>query len=244
LQARFSGRIFCFAFLAVFTASVAFAPHRVAAQAQGTVQANDTAQAAAAPAKETPKTQQDEDDVYRHAPIVQKIANIFGWNIETTARVFEGINFGIIFLAIVIPLSRFLPKVFRKRSQKVLSDIETARKVTEDANSRLSAVEAKLAQLGEEIAKFRSEVEQEMGQDEQRIKATIEEESARIVAGVEQEISVAAAHARRGLRHFAADLAIENASKQLVLTPETDQALIAEFVSEMAANGAAKGGQN
>jgi F-type H+-transporting ATPase subunit b len=246
LQVRFSRRIFCFAVLAVLTAGVVYAPHRIAAQGTGqsTAQANDRAQSASAPEKEAPKTEQEEMNVYRHAPIVQKIANIFGWNVEITARVFEGINFGIIFLAIAIPLSRYLPKLFRGRSQKVLSDIKSARKVTEDANTRLSAVEAKLASLGDEISKFRSEVEQEMGQDEQRIKATIEEESARIVAGVEQEIGAAAAHARRGLRNFAADLAIENASKQLVLTPETDQALIAEFVSAMSRDGAAKGGQN
>ena len=50
---------------------------------------------------------------------------------------------------------------------------------------------------------------------------------------------MAAAQARRGLRHFAADLAIEQAAKQLVLTPETDRALIAQFMGD-----AAKGGQN
>ena len=111
--------------------------------------------------------------------------------------------------------------------------------MTEDANLRLNAVEAKLASLDEEIAKFRSEVEQEIGQDEVRIKATLVEESARIVSAAEQEIVQAAAHAQRGLRHFAADLAIEQAAKQLVLTPETDRALIAEFIA-----GAHKGGQN
>ncbi len=64
-------------------------------------------------------------------------------------------------------------------------------------------------------------------------KPAIEEESARIVAAAEQEITVAAAQARRGLRHFAADLAIEQAAHQLVLTPETDRALISEFVREV-----------
>jgi F-type H+-transporting ATPase subunit b len=72
-----------------------------------------------------------------------------------------------------------------------------------------------------------------------RIKATIEEESGRIVAAAEQEIAVAAAQAKRGLRNFAADLAIEQAAKQLVLTAESDRALIAEFVGDVT-----KGGQN
>ena len=127
----------------------------------------------------------------------------------------------------------------RNRAVKLREDIESARKVTEDASTRLAAVEAKLASLGDEIAKFRAEVEAESLQDQARIKATLEEESTRIVAAAEQEIGVAAAQARRTLRHFAADLAIDQAAKQLVLTAETDRALIAEFVAD-----AAKGGLN
>ena len=59
------------------------------------------------------------------------------------------------------------------------------------------------------------------------------------MTGAEQEISSAAAQARRGLRTFAAELAVDRAAGQLKLTPETDQALIAEFIG-----GAGRGGQN
>ena len=130
-----------------------------------------------------------------------------------------------------------MPKFLKNRAAKVREDIDSAKKVTDDANARLSAVEAKLASIGDEIAKFRAEVERESSQDEARIKATIEEESTRIVAAAEQEIGVAAAQAKRALRHFAADLAIEQAAKQLVLTAETDRALIAEFVGDVAKGG-------
>lgn len=140
-------------------------------------------------------------------------------------------------LAIVVPLVRVMPKFLKNRAAKVREDIDSAKKVTDDANARLSAVEAKLASIGDEIAKFRAEVERESSQDEARIKATIEEESTRIVAAAEQEIGVAAAQAKRALRHFAADLAIEQAAKQLVLTAETDRALIAEFVGDVAKGG-------
>jgi F-type H+-transporting ATPase subunit b len=116
--------------------------------------------------------------------------------------------------------------------------------MTEEANARLSAVEAKLAKIDEEIQKFRAEVEAESLHDEARIKATITEESARIVESAEQEIGMAAAQARRGLRHFAADLAIDQAAKNLVLTVDTDRALIAEFVGDVLGNGAASGGKN
>jgi F-type H+-transporting ATPase subunit b len=132
--------------------------------------------------------------------------------------------------------------VFHKRSQTLVHSLKTAREATADANARLSAVETKLAGLDNEIKKFRAQVEVESLEDEARIKATITEESARIVQAAEQELSVAAAQARRGLRHFAADLAIEQAARQLTLTPETDRALIAEFIGQVSSDG--KGGKN
>ena len=163
-------------------------------------------------------------------------------HIERTARIFEWINASIILLCIIIPLAKVLPRVFRKRTQNLGQSLEVARKTAADANSRLSAVEAQLSRLDDEIAKIRAQVEGESLHDEQRIKASIEEESARIVAAAEQEIGVAAAQARRGLRTFAAELAIEQAAQHLTLTPEADRALISEFVRE-ATNGVAKGGQ-
>jgi F-type H+-transporting ATPase subunit b len=238
LPSRFSARILWIASLAVLAAGVAIAPLRLAAQepatgSQPSAAAQETAKPGAA------KTEEDENDVYRHTALVTAAAKVLHLQVETTARLFEFINFAIIALAIVIPLVRFMPKVIRKRSQTLKHDIESARKVTEDAGTRLSAIEAKLAGLDGEIAAIRAQVEQESVGDEARIKAAIEEERARIVASAEQEIAVAAAQARRGLRHFAADLAIEQAARQLVLTPEADKALIAEFSAELA-----KGGQN
>jgi F-type H+-transporting ATPase subunit b len=226
---------------------MAVAPFRMVAQipAVPAATSESAAPASAAQAKETAKPeaakQEGEEDtsVYRHTALVQSVAKALNLPVETTARGFEFINFLILALLVGIPLLRTLPKVIRKRSQTLSRDIEAARKTSEDANVRLSAVETKLSQLDEEIAKIRAHVEEESQQDEVRIKASIEEESARIVVAAEQEIDVAAAQARRGLRHFAADLAIEQAAKQMTLTPEADRALIAEFVSDVA-----KGEQN
>jgi F-type H+-transporting ATPase subunit b len=187
------------------------------------------------------KTAENENDEYRHAPVVQSLARIMHMDVERAAQIFEIFNVSIVVLGIVIPLVRIMPRLLRGRSQKIQANIEEARRTTEDANKRLSAVEAKMASLDVEIAKFRTEVEQQIVQDEQRGKAALEEESARIVASAEQEIGVAAAQAKRSLRNFAADLAIEQAARQLVLTPDTDRALIAEFVREAGrANGGGK----
>lgn len=173
-------------------------------------------------------------DVYRHAPIVQTIARMMHMKIEATARMFEYINFAVLALALGIPLLRILPKALHHRRRSLQENLASARRMTEEARTRLAAVEAKLARLDEEIAQIRAQVEEESKGDEERIKASIGEESARIVAAAEQEILSATAQARRSLRGFAADLAIEHATRKLVLTPEDDRALIEEFVRDAA----------
>ena len=189
------------------------------------------------------QAEEEQEQELLHAPVVQSLARMLHLNLDTTIFLLLAINFAIIFFAIAIPLGKLMPKIIRKRSQTLSQDLQTARAATADAQSRLSAVEAKLAGLDEEMEKFRAQVEQDSLEDEKRIKAALGEESARIVAAAEQEINVAAAQARRGLRNFAAELAIDQASKQLALTPETDRALIAEFVAGVTADGSGKGGR-
>jgi len=261
-----------FAFLVVTIAGAAALPLRIVAQehpspASQTQAAGSASQDQGLPAQpgQEKKEEEEEHNLFRHTPLVSAISDavfhddknatepekveLRDKHIEKTARIFEWINATIILLCIIIPLAKFLPRVIRKRSLTLSHNLENARKTTADANARLSAVEAQLSRLDEEIAKIRTQVEEESKQDEVRIRASIAEERTRIVAAAEQEINSAAASAQRGLRRFAADLAIEQAAKQLVLTPETDRALIAEFISEAhtesgnGANGAAKGGK-
>ena len=263
-----------FAFLVAMIAGAAVLPLRMMALDQPAPAAHTSAshsgaseeQGLTAQPGQEKKEEEEEHNLFRHTALVTSISDaIFhddknatepekvelrNKHIEQTARFFEWINAAIIWLCIIIPLAKFLPKVIRKRSSTLSHNLENARKTTADANTRLSAVEAQLSRLDDEIAKVRAQVEEDSKQDELRIKASIEEERARIVVAAEQEISSAAAHARRSLRHFAADLAVEQASRQLVLTPETDRALIAEFIREAhndsgkGGNGAPKGGTN
>ena len=261
-QITASAKIFAVFLLAAMTPGLTSARAQEAnptAPAQSTEASQGQAGVPAQP-RQAKKDEGEEENAFRHTKLVQSISDaVFHDNatdpdpgkqeiradhVELTARTFEWVNFAIIVLAIVIPLAKFLPKVIRRRAETLKQRLEDARKTTADANTRLSAVEAQLARLDDEIAKIRANVEEESKQDEARIKASIEEERARIVASSEQEISAAATRAQRELRHFAADLAIESAARQLVLTPETDRALIDEFVSDTTANGAARGGRS
>ena len=221
---------------------------RLMAQQHPEPSAQPSIETPAEEAKNPPRTaaaeaEEENNDQYRHAPIVESLAKLMHMDVETAARTFEIFNVSVVVLGIVIPLIRIMPRLMRGRTQKIQVDMESARQTTQDANRRLSAVEAKLASLDSEIAKFRTEVEQQIAQDEQRGKAALEEERTRIVASAEAEIGVAAAQAKRSLRMFAADLAIDQAAKQLVLTPETDRALIAQFVNEAGRDGMNGGGR-
>jgi F-type H+-transporting ATPase subunit b len=235
-------------------AALMIAPSRAAAQQSA---AGASTPAASAPASGAtsgpangseaaqPASSEDEGDAaFLHAPVVQSVARMLHLKLDTAVALLLGINFAIIFFAIAVPLTRTMPKVLRKRSQTLSHDLTNARQATAEAQARLSAVEAQLAGLGEEIKKLSAQVEQESVEDEKRIKASLGEESARIVAAAEQEINTAVTQAKRGLRSFAADLAIGQAEKQIALTPETDRALIAEFVAGVAGDGAGKGGKN
>ena len=239
LTSSFSSRIFSVLFLSALTVGVATAPHRLAAQ--------ETAPAAkteSAPASEAAKpTQEEQNEAFlTDGAAVKWLAKTLNVDKKTASNICLFLNFGVLVLIVGVPLSKVMPKVLRKRGQTVLANIDEARKATEDANARLSAIEEKLAGLGAEIDHIRSQVETESKQDEVRIKDSIEEEKVRIVASAEQEINVAAAHVRRSLQNFAADLAIDQAARMLVLTPEKDQALIAEFIRDT--DVTAKGGQN
>ena len=235
---------FRFAVLTVLAAVPVIAPIRAATQQPAAAGPAPSAAAETPKPAEAPQSSEDEEQAFLHSSSVQAVARILHLKLDTAVDLFLGINFAIIFFAIAIPLTRLGPKIIRKRSRTLRHNLQTAREATADAQARLSAVEAKLAGLDEEIRNFRAQVEQESLEDEKRIKAALGEESARIVAAAEQEIGVAAAQAKRGLRNFAADLAIEQATKQLVLTPEADRAVIAEFIAGVAGDGRGKGGKN
>ena len=190
------------------------------------------------------KEHEQSEGFRKEGALVKWTVNTFHVDPEVAARGYEFINFAIIVLAVGIPLFKVIPGVFRKRDARLGADLEVARAKTMDANERLSAVEAKLAGLDSEIAAIRKQVDEDMKSDEARAKTHIQEETARIVASAEQEIITAGTLVQRGLKQFAADLAIDRAMSQLTLDAETDRALIAEFASDVTGkHGRGKGGK-
>jgi F-type H+-transporting ATPase subunit b len=150
-------------------------------------------------------------------------------SVETAAKAFEDINSGILILLIATFLVRKVPALYRKRRETIQAALVDARSATEQANERLSAVEERLSRLDTEIEAIRQQAERDVLQDEARIKQALEDERRRIVESAQHEIDSAGVAAQRRLKQFAAELAIERATRDLHLTPETDRLLVSDF---------------
>jgi F-type H+-transporting ATPase subunit b len=102
-------------------------------------------------------------------------------------------------------------------------------------------VEARLSKLDGEIAAMRVQSEKDSALDEQRIKAGVEDEKQKILAAAEQEIAAATVLARRQIQQYAAELAIDQAARKLVVTAETDRLLVQSFARRLAGDDPKEG---
>lgn len=193
--------------------------------------------------KKEAKEEGDESDAYRHSAAVKAIGAKLGLDAEQAATVFTLLNFIVLAGLIGWFLLKSLPKTFRARNEALQRHLIEAQAASQEASARLGGVEERLGKLDEQIAALRAQAERDAAQEEQRIKASVEEEKKHILASAEQEIAAAAANARRQIQQYAADLAIDQAAKKLVVTAETDRLLVQDFARRLVGEDA-KGGQN
>lgn len=173
-------------------------------------------------------------EAFKKSPSVVALGAKLGMSPETASTAFEWFNFVIIAGAILYALGKMLPKTFRGRNETIQKGIVEARSATEEANSRLAGVEARLAKLDDEIAALRTQAEKDAVADQVRIAQAVEDEKHRIVQSAEQEIAAAQSHAERSLREYAATLAVQQAASQLNISSAQDSALVREFAGRLA----------
>jgi F-type H+-transporting ATPase subunit b len=179
-------------------------------------------------------TEQDTgNDVYRHSASVKLLGRWLHLGKEGAARLFEYLNFAILAGAILFAMLKYLPKTFQVNRETIQHRLADARTATEQAHERLAAIEQRLSRLDEEITAISKQAEKDSLEDEARIKASIEAERQRIVEAAGQEITAAASSAKRDLRRFAAELAVDRAAKRIALTDEDDRTLVREFAESL-----------
>jgi F-type H+-transporting ATPase subunit b len=88
---------------------------------------------------------------------------------------------------------------------------------------------------------MRAQAEKDSALDQQRITASVEEDKQKILAAAEQEIAAATALAQRQLQQYAAELAIDQAARKLIVTAETDRLLVQSFARKLTGDDSKEG---
>jgi F-type H+-transporting ATPase subunit b len=189
------------------------------------------------------KQEADENDAYLHSASVRKLGAMVGLNAEQAATAFTVSNFVVLAALVGWFFVKTLPRTFRDRNTAIQKNLVDARTATEEASARLRSVEERLSKLDEQIAALRVQADKDSAHDEQRIKASIEEDKQKIIAAAEQEIAAGTALAHRQLQQYAAELAIDQAARKLVVTAETDRLLVQSFAQRLTGDDS-KGGKN
>jgi F-type H+-transporting ATPase subunit b len=178
-----------------------------------------------------------EAEAIRHSPSVKWIARHTGLTADQAYWLCFVLNFAVIFFFMARLLRKILPGYFKGRTSTIQKGIEEARKMSEDARRRLTEVEGRLSRLDADIAAMQREADENAKAEEQRLLAAGEEERRRIVASAEQEIEMAANAARRELKSYVAELAVELAEKKIRVSNDTDEGLVRAFTTQMGKDG-------
>jgi F-type H+-transporting ATPase subunit b len=185
-----------------------------------------------------PNSGEDETAQFKHSASVQLLSRITGLSLDAAYWLAVILNFAVVVGVIAWASKKNLPAMFRNRTASIQKGLEEARKASEDANRRLSEIEARLGHLDDEIHQMRAASEKEAATEEEIIKISAAEEARRISESAGQEIAAATKAARRELTAYAADLAVTLASKQIHVDTPTDQALVRRFAQQISNDGA------
>lgn len=145
------------------------------------------------------------------------------------------VNFAILAIGLAYLMAKTLPGFFHSRTSSIQEGIAEAQKVKAEAEKRAAEVDKRVSALGADIEKFRSQSRAEMEQEGARIR----EETAATIRKMEQqaqvEIESAGKSARRELKTYAANLALDLAEQRVRarLNPGAENALVEKFVVDL-----------
>jgi F-type H+-transporting ATPase subunit b len=160
-----------------------------------------------------------------------------GLSPEAGYWVFICINFAIVAGFIYWASRTNLAQAFRHRTAVIQKGMEEARLASLEANARLEKVQQLLAKMDTEVESIHRSAEADFAGEEQRIRQAAEEDARRVIETAQAEIDSSAKSARRELKSYAADLAVELARKKIEVDPQTDAALMRGFLGELGKDG-------
>lgn len=124
---------------------------------------------------------------------------------------------------------------FTGRTAAIRKGIDEADKARLAAEAKMRDVDARLTNLGAEIASLKSTAGQEQAAEAERLRTQTAADLAKIQAHAEQEIAAAGKAARSELKRYAAELALASAEGRIRqrITPGEQDALVRAFAERL-----------
>jgi F-type H+-transporting ATPase subunit b len=186
-----------------------------------------------------PGEQEDENAAFKYSSSVKFFSKMFGGDVVKGYWAFTILNF-IVIAAVMLWLWRSVwPKVVVSRNERISKSLEEARRASQEAQRRLGDIETRLSRLDTEIANMRSQAERDGVAEQERMKAASAEEKRRILEAADQEIASATANARRELKAFTAEMAVNLAQSRIEaqIDENSDEQLVREFAMRLGKEG-------
>jgi F-type H+-transporting ATPase subunit b len=182
---------------------------------------------------------EEENAQFKYSPSVRTLARFTGLSPVEAYWVLLSLNFAVVAISILWLAKSKLLSFFKIRNETIRMSMEEARRTSADAQARLGDIEVRLSRIDAEISEMRVAAEREGVREQERIRAAAEEDKAKILATVDQELAAARRVAERSLKAYAAALAVELAERRIQIDPETDRRLVRRFAEDFSADGSA-----
>jgi F-type H+-transporting ATPase subunit b len=144
-------------------------------------------------------------------------------------------NFAILAVGLGYLVNKHLPPFFRSRTAEIQQGITEAQQIKRDAEARAAQVDARMQKLGEEIEQFRTQSREEMRQEGERIQQETAKQLGHLEHLAQQEIEAVSKAARRELKSYAAQLALDLAEQRVRarLNAGAETALVDAFIQDL-----------
>ncbi len=151
------------------------------------------------------------------------------------AVVWKVVNFAILAAGLGYLLVKYLPPFFSSRTSSIQKEITDAQTLKQESEQRSAAILKRVSSLAADIEAFRVQSRAEMEREGERIREEAAAHIRKLNAQAQTEIESAGKTARRELRVYAADLALDLAGQRIHsrLNADIEAGLVDRFVGDL-----------
>jgi F0F1-type ATP synthase membrane subunit b/b' len=154
---------------------------------------------------------------------------------STTGLIFRWLNFVIVFGGLGYLIAKNGGPFFRSNAKEIAASITQATAAKEEAARELQAAEAKVEQVGQDVAELRDQARQNWAAEAERLRVSGEVEIQKIHQAARAELAASERAAQQQLRAIAASLAVENAATLVAarMSAETRAKFFQAFLTDL-----------